>query len=257
MSWLVEDRGDAIVVTMNSNPINKMNPAFFDDLHEAFDALDRDHPGVPAILTAAGRTFSAGLDVEDAFPRFGRGDPDEVTAWFERFRGSLLRVFHAPRRTIAAINGNALAGGLILALCCDVRIAADGPAKFAINEVAVGVPMPASYTEVVRYAIGSPNAAEVILSAAVYPVADARRLGFVHAVVPPEQLLDTALVEARRISADSASAYATSKAILHDPTNQILASRGAELDGEAIRTVMSPDSVRLHAATLERMKGKR
>ncbi len=119
----------AVIVTMRSNPVNRMNPEFFADLHAAFDEVERDHPALPVVLTAEGKTFSAGLDFEDVFPRFARNDMDELQAWFAEFRGSLLRVFALPRRTVAAINGNTFAGGLILAVACDVRVGAEGRAR--------------------------------------------------------------------------------------------------------------------------------
>ena len=155
MSWNIEPRGEAVIVTMRSNPVNKMNPEFFDDLHEALDRVERDHPRKSMVLTAEGATFSAGLDFEDVFPRFARADPDEITAWFAYFRKSILRMFELPRRTVAALNGSAFAGGLILAFCCDHRIAAGGRARFTLNEVAIGIPMPGVYVEIVRHAVGT------------------------------------------------------------------------------------------------------
>ena len=60
MSWDIHAHDGAVIVAMNSNPVNKMNPAFFDDLHEALDRIDRLYPGRPLIVTAQGQTFSAG-----------------------------------------------------------------------------------------------------------------------------------------------------------------------------------------------------
>lgn len=255
MSWTVEPAAGAVVVTMNTNPVNRMNPQFFDDLHQAFDTVEKDHPRQPVVLTAKGNTFSAGLDFEDVFPRFARNDPDELRAWFERFRGTILRVFTLKQRTVAAINGNAFAGGLILALCCDHRIGVTGQARFAINEVPVGIPMPATYTEIVRYAVGSRFAAEAILGGQIYGVEQALAMGFLHEVVPPEKLLDQALARAAVVAKESFPAYAVSKQILTRPAlREIEASR--DLDELAMRTVMDPDSVRAQAAALARLKKK-
>nr|WP_276602750.1 enoyl-CoA hydratase/isomerase family protein [Nannocystis pusilla] len=253
MKWSVERSEGAVIVTMRSNPVNRMNPGFFADLHAAFDAVERDHPALPVVLTAEGKTFSAGLDFEDVFPRFARNDMDELQAWFAEFRGSLLRVFALPRRTVAAINGNTFAGGLILAVACDVRVGAEGRARFAINEVPVGIPMPWTYIEMVRYALGTPATAEMTLSGQLYDVAGAQRLGVLHRVVAPEQLLATALEEARRIGVDSATAYAASKQALQQPTMAAIAAH-PELDRMAMQVVMAPDSVRAQASALAALK---
>jgi enoyl-CoA hydratase/carnithine racemase len=255
MSWGVEQRGGAVVVTMRSNPVNRMNPQFFDDLHQALDTVEQRHPGLPLVLTAEGATFSAGLDFEDVFPRFARNDMAQVLPWFERFRGALLRVFTLPRRTVAALNGHTFAGGLILAVACDCRLAAAGPARFAINEVPVGIPMPATYTELVRYAVGSRSAAEAILEGRLYTVDEALARGFVHEVVPAERLLDEAIARACLHPPDCASAYALSKQILQRPVLQQLEG-SRELDEQALRVVMSPDSVRAQQAALARLKKK-
>jgi len=254
MEWRVEAHGAAVVVEMRSNPVNKMNPQFFDDLHAALDLVEQRHPGLPLVLTGAGSTFSAGLDFEDVFPRFARGQLDEVTAWFERFRGSILRVFALPRRTVAAVNGHAVAGGLILALCCDVRIGAAGPARFGLNEVPIGIPMPGVYTEIVRYAVGSRAAAESILEGRLNDVDQALRLGYLHEVVPGERLIAEALARAQAISPDSCSAYAVSKQALLQPALKRIAGDAREMDERAVRVVVSPDSMRAQAAALDLLK---
>jgi enoyl-CoA hydratase len=256
MPWTLETRGDVAVVVMQSNPVNKMNPPFFDDLHDAFDRLDRERPDVPVVLTAEGRTFSAGLDFEDVFPRFASKDTHAVSTWFQRFRSTILRVFASPRRTVAAVNGNAFAGGLILALACDVRIAASGPARFAINEVPVGIPMPGVYTEIVRNAVGTAAAQDAILSGRIYDLAQACTLGFVHRIVPPAHLVDEAVREAAIIGPDCFAAYAASKKALHHPTMKLIDGDAHELDAAALATVTAPSSLRAQAGALARLKAK-
>ena len=81
MSWTIERRGRVAVVTMTTNPVNAQNRAFFADLHEAFDRLERDHPDSPVVLTGTGARFSAGLDLGEHFPLFA-GDRAAVASWF-------------------------------------------------------------------------------------------------------------------------------------------------------------------------------
>jgi enoyl-CoA hydratase len=252
----IEARGDVAVVVMRSNPVNKMNPQFFDDLHDAFDRLDRDYPRLSVVLTAEGKTFSAGLDFEDVFPRFATRDRGVIGAWFERFRSTLLRVFTSPRRTVAALNGNAFAGGLILALACDVRLAAEGPARLSINEVPVGIPMPGVYTEIVRHAVGTASAQEAILSGRVYDLEQGRALGFVHRLTPAEKLVDEAVKEAAIIQPDCLAAYAASKRALQHPARKVIEGDGVALDQAAIEAVMDPGSIRAQSAALARLKAK-
>jgi hypothetical protein len=143
MSWTIERRGRIAVVTMTTNPVNAQNRAFFGDLHEAFDRLERDHAESPVVLTGTGGRFSAGLDLGEHFPLFA-GDPEAVASWFRDYRATNMRLFTYRRPTVAAVNGHAFAGGLITAAVCDHRIAViDNAARFGLNEVPIGIPMPA------------------------------------------------------------------------------------------------------------------
>src|SRR6476660_4502086 len=73
MPWTIERKHDHVaVVTMNTNKVNAQNPAFFDDLHFAFDRLEREFHDYAVVLTGTGSTFSAGLDFDHHFPLFAR-----------------------------------------------------------------------------------------------------------------------------------------------------------------------------------------
>ena len=146
LAWMIERRSDHIaLVTMTTNKANAQNPTFFADLHRAFDRLESEFRDCSVVLTGTGRVFSAGLDFDYHFPLFARRSLAEVDAWFDAYRATNLQIFTYPRPTVAAINGHAYAGGLITALDCDLRIAGDAASQFALNEVPIGIPMPAVY----------------------------------------------------------------------------------------------------------------
>ena len=142
MSWEIERTGDVAVVRMNSNPMNVINEGFFSDLEEAFSTLESAHSESPVVLTSSQRAFSAGLDLKYHFSLFTNGDEEEIWQWYKRFRGALLRVFNYEKPVVAAVNGHAIAGGLILALCCDYRVCVDSGARFGLNEITIGFPLP-------------------------------------------------------------------------------------------------------------------
>jgi enoyl-CoA hydratase len=254
MSWDLDPQGGAVVVRMRSNAVNRMNPALFDDLHRAFDALDREHPGRPAVLVGEGKTFSAGLDFDHVFPLFRSGDAGAVASFFEAFRGAMLRVLFSPRLLVAAVNGNAFAGGLILACACDARLLARGPGRLALNEVAIGIAIPSTYMEIVRHAVGTRVAAEAALLGRVYDVDEAVAAGFALRAVEPVLLLEEAVALAGSVSPDTADVFAATKRSVKGPLAAFLEGPARELDAEALRAIGLASSGRAQAAAFARLK---
>jgi enoyl-CoA hydratase len=251
MSWDVRELEGASVVTMTSNPVNKQNPAFFADLEETFARLDETRPGHPVVLTGSGDVFSAGIDFDYSFELFARRDLAAVLDWFRAFRGAMLRVLTSPRPTVAAVNGHALAGGLILALCCDFRVARDGPYRASLNEVPVGIPMPSVYSELIRHRVGSAVAARAILTGEIYTPARARELGFYDELSDDAGLLSGSVALATRVPPDCVKAYTHSKLVLLAPLLERIETLSSRLDLDTARLIMDEElaGARLRALT--------
>jgi enoyl-CoA hydratase len=127
---------------------------------------------------------------------FVRRSLKEIDAWFDAYRATNLRLFTHPRPTVAAINGHAYAGGLITALDCDHRIASEGPLQFSLNEVPIGIPMPAIYCEIIKHAVGPRAVFELTLFGQIHDLAAATRLGIVQQTIATDKLQDAAVARA-------------------------------------------------------------
>jgi enoyl-CoA hydratase len=230
VAWGIELIDDCAVVTMNTNKVNVQNESFFADLHDAFNRLERDFSPYPVVLTGQANVFSAGIDFQYSFNIFGSGDLTKIRDWYRNYRATNLRIFQYPRPTVAAVNGHAIAGGFITALGCDFRIAARKPAKFGLNEVPIGIPMPAAYIEIIKYALGDQVAALTTLRGLLYSIEEAGDLGFFHEIVEPNQLLATAIKWAKCITQDCNTAYAMSKKALQDGVIRQIEERTVALD---------------------------
>jgi enoyl-CoA hydratase len=230
MAWDLEVVDECVVVRMNTNKVNVQNERFFADLHGAFDRIEREFGDLPIVLTGQGDVFSAGIDFQYSFEIFGSGNQDKIREWYRAYRETNLRIFRYPRPTVAAVNGHAIAGGLITALDCDFRVAARKPAKFGLNEVPIGIPMPAAYVEIIKYALGEQVGALATLCGKLYDVNEAEKLGFFHEVVEPDKLLSTAIRYARCITRDCNVAYAMSKKALQDRVLRQIEERTVVLD---------------------------
>lgn len=257
MAWLIELHRDVAVVYMNTNEVNRQNDRFFADLEDALDLLERDHAERPVVLTSAAGVFSAGFDFDYWFPPIQRNDAAAVGGAYHRFKKINQRLFTLPRPTVAAINGHAYAGGLITALCCDARIACHGPLRLGLNEVAIGLAMPAHFTEIVRYALGTRLAAELILRGRLYEAEEAARLGIVDALVAPETLIEAAVERAGELAPDSMTAYGFSKRALQAPTVRRLDEDSERLDEAFAESWCSPQARRATGQVYERLKKRR
>ena len=125
------------VVRLERPPVNALTLPYLRELARTFEVV-LANDAAALILTASGTTFSAGLDLR-LVPNYDRSEQTQLV-------DALNEIFHQlysfPIPTIAAMNGNAVAGGLLLALCCDYRIAPEGTFRFGLAEVRVGIPYP-------------------------------------------------------------------------------------------------------------------
>ncbi|HEU5219135.1 MAG TPA: enoyl-CoA hydratase/isomerase family protein [Gemmatimonadales bacterium] len=254
MSWTIERRGRVAVVTMTTNPVNAQNRAFFADLHEAFDRLEGDLPNSPVVLTGTGTRFSAGLDLAEHFPLFA-GNPAAVASWFRDYRATNMRLFTYPRPTAAAVNGHAFAGGLITAAVCDYRVAAADGARFGLNEVPIGIPMPAVYVRMLAYAWGEPVAARTCLLGEVFSPAQAYALGMVHELAPAEELLDRAVAVAELTPEDCLGQYAFTKGACQASALRDIAELADPLDGGLPDGMTSEQARHAHRRYWQQLKG--
>jgi enoyl-CoA hydratase len=222
------------VVTMTSNKVNAMNDDFCSDLQAAIVEL-QSAEALPVVLTGAGRCFCAGLDLRELY------ELDRVTlaSFVDRLDATVLAWFSLPRPTVAAVNGHAIAGGCVLALACDLRVAVDRDATLGLNEVQVGIPFPAVPLAVTRYALSPAHAREVVLMGALYAPAAAMGRGLADEIVPAATLLARAAERARSIAPDSLDAYATVKAQLLAPTLAAFAETREQVNREFLEVWFS------------------
>lgn len=218
-------------------PVNAMDLALLEGLKERFTALAEDSSARAVVLTGQGPTFCAGLDVK-VVPQYGKA---EQLRLLEVLNGTILAVYGCSLPVVGAINGHAIAGGLVLALCCDWRIvsAADNQATLAepqvsLAEVKVAIPYPVAAMEVVRSQLSGQIARRLVLSGENLCLAEALACGVFDESVPRDTLMETALAKAARYAELPRAAFATIKRQLKQPTLSAIVSALHE-GGEPLR----------------------
>jgi len=257
VNWLIEEHEGIVVLKMSSNKLNLMNDAFFKDLNYAFDTLDSDFANKPVVLTSVGSVFSAGLDLNQCYEIFASGDLAEILSWYNQFRDSMLRVFNLDRPIVAAINGHAIAGGLILALCCDTRYAVSSNAKFGLNEITIGFPLPSVFAEIIKYALGPRRAEEILFNGMLYDPDDCIKLGIFHDITDHNNLIDMSQAFAGQFNSENIDAYSVAKKALRKEVNYRIESYCNEMDKDIARILASDKTKSNLKLILENLKERK
>jgi enoyl-CoA hydratase len=218
--------GVAVLTVDRPTSRNALNLKVMEELSTALDRLEDDPSLAAIIVTGQGpKAFVAGADVAE----MEKMTP-ETASDFSRYGQELFsRIECVPVPAIAAVNGFALGGGLELAVCCDIRIAARN-ARFGQPEAGLGVIPGFGGTQRLARLVGKANALDLVLTGRMVDADEALRIGLVNRVVPEGEALAQALTLAGEISAKSPFALKQAKkAILAglslDPPDGLLVER--------------------------------
>ena len=203
----IEQQGHVGIVTIDrQEALNALNSQVLSDLDAAIDEVAANDDIYVVILTGAGRSFVAGADI---------GEMRDLTSIsgkkFGVHGGSVfLKLENMAKPVIAAVNGFALGGGNELCMSCDIRLASE-KAKFGQPEVGLGITPGFAGTQRLPRIVGISKAMELILTAKVIGAAEAKAIGLVSEVYPPEELMPKAMELANAICANAQIAVQESK----------------------------------------------
>ena len=194
MELLVINRQDDVaIVELTRSVTNPLNPELVNLLTETLEEL-RGDPTVRALVLTSSSTkfFSIGLDIPELFVLTKR----DFTRFFHSFNGLCIDLYTFPKPTVAAIPGHAIAGGCIVALCCDYRFIAEGKKLMGLNEIKLGVPVPYPGDCILRQIVGAQNARNIMESGDFYGPETLLEMGVVDEVHPEEKLLSLSIEKA-------------------------------------------------------------
>jgi enoyl-CoA hydratase/carnithine racemase len=180
-------------IRLDRPPMNAIDQALTKDLQDAAtEAAQRDDVGA-VVVWGGEKIFAAGADVKMMLTM----SPREVKPMITRLQEVFNLVEEIPKVTIAAINGYALGGGCELAMCADLRYAAED-ARIGQPEILLGIIPGAGGTQRLPRLVGPARAKGLIYSGRHVKAEEARQIGLVDEVFPPEEVYPAAVEAARR-----------------------------------------------------------
>lgn len=192
---MMEDTEDGVrTVTLRRHPMNTLDI----DAVERLSKLFENHPpDLPLVLEGSEGVFSAGVDAKQ-FMTYDRAQRIQMARAITRMTAYLLRI---PAPVVASIPGHALGGGLVLALCCDYRIATNAEqAKFGLLEAKAGIAFPDGPAHIVQSELPTTLLRQLTLSSRSLSAADLMRHGVFDEVADPERVRALASNRARELA---------------------------------------------------------
>ena len=205
-----------LLVTLNRPPLNLMSPDLLFELKDFFNEANADDTLRAIVLTGSKRAFCAGADTT-TFAQMPKGCGGIIgQRCYNTIESCRLPV-------IAAIEGHCLGGGLELALCCDIRFAAE-EAHIGLTEANLSLIAAYGGNTRLPWLIGEANAKRMFYTAARLSGSEAVRYGLAQEVYPSEELIDKALELAHLIATKAPRSITAAKAVMNGFRNDVFAA---------------------------------
>jgi enoyl-CoA hydratase len=242
----IEDRGAIAIVSFDRAPVNAVDTDMCHEIRGLFSRLDEFLPRVRVIvLRGEGPHFCAGHD----FAEFRNLTPENAPAQQRLVRDTFASVYDCPVPVVAAVHGVAVGTGVALAACCDTIVCAEG-ARLGVPEVSIGVAGGAKH---MRRLAPEHVLRTLYFTADTATAEELLPYGGIHAVVPQEDLLDTALEVAERMAVHSRVVLRHAKESLNTIEYNMDLKAGYEAEQRiTVRLTAHPDSVEARTAAFER-----
>ncbi len=221
--------------------VNAINETLIDDINNELDNLEADTDIDGIILTGREKFFSFGFDVPELLSLSEEG----LRRFLTKHTALLLRLFTFSKPVIAAVNGHATAGGCMLIMACDFRVAGESRAKIGLNEIDLGVSVFGGSAEMLRYWVGNRCAETILNQGKLYSVVQAANLGMIDVIVQPDRLMSAATDKAREFGGKPKAAYRAIKKLMRGRLAASIRKGEQKALDAFIETWHSPDAQKI------------
>lgn len=219
MSFLVKSVSSNIAtVTLNRGKVNPINEQMTEELADCLREFSQDRSVRALIITGNPVFFSFGLDI----PEFLGYSKTDFTRFVTRFADLYTELFMFPKPVVGALSGHTIAGGFMLATCCDYRIMVSGKSRISLNEITFGSSLFPGSVEMMKYCVGQRNAEIIAMTGAMYSAEEAKAMGLVDEVCDTNNLMEQAEKAAAGLAALYGPASESIKKLLRTDTAELM-----------------------------------
>lgn len=180
--------GSSPVWTLNlGDDENRFSPQLLANISDALTRASESREPVALLVTASGKFFSNGLDLE-----WLQANPNELQSYVAQVHEMLRRVLTLPVPTVCAINGHCFAAGAMLALACDYRVMRTGRGFFCLPEVDINIPFTAGMSALIQSKLTPRTALDAMTTGKRFDAPAALDAGIVDRICAIEELADVA-----------------------------------------------------------------
>jgi len=244
----LEHHGEVALLRFDRPPANAIELESARALESLLAQLETAGDVGAVVVTGQGRFFSAGLDLK-VVPAYAPAEQQAMVMAINRLLG---RLYGLPLPTVAAVNGHAIAGGLVLTLACDYRVGSRGDHQLGLTETRVAIPYPLVAMAVVQAELAPAVARRVVLLARNAGPEAALADGILDELAAPETLLARALEVARELATLPRGAYGRIKRQLRAPTLARIADVLASGTDPLLASWISPETAPAATGVLQR-----
>ncbi len=243
-----ERDGSIAILRLARPPANAVDLELAAEMEAAFVALTSTSGVAAVVITGSGRFFSAGLDLKRV-PLYGHDEQRAMVGTANRLLGKL---YSCPLPVVAAVNGHAVAAGLILALTCDYRVGTNGACKLGLTEARVGIPFPVVAMLVLQAEVAPDVARVLTLRANNIDPQSALAWGVLDELQAPAHVLSTAIEVAGDLASHPTAGYARIKQQLRSRTLAFIEETNARANDPALESWVTSGAGAASAALLRR-----
>lgn len=192
----LECRDQVAILKLNRGTTNALNLQLVNQLAENLRKV-RDDPDMHSLVLGSSndKFFSIGFDIPELLELVKK----DFKVFYQAFNRVCMDLYTLPKPTIGAITGHSIAGGCILALCCDYRFIAEGRKLMGLNEIKLGLPVPYPGDCILRHVVGARNAREIMSTGEFYHPKELLQIGMVDQVLPLEQVVPKSIERAKSL----------------------------------------------------------